>query len=84
MHQDQVRLAQIRRGRRLTHLAMLLFAALIAGSFSFGGLAARAIDGVEEPVPELAAGGRTGAGTVDTAWPESSSLQPRARLGSLV
>lgn len=44
MHQDQVRLAQIRRGRRLAHLAMLLFAALIAGSFSFGGLAARAID----------------------------------------
>lgn len=33
-----------RRGRALAHLAMLLFAALIAGSFSFGGLAARAMD----------------------------------------
>lgn len=34
----------VRRGRVLAHLAMLLFAALIAGSFSFGGLAARAMD----------------------------------------
>ena len=36
--------AAIRRSRVLAHLAMLLFAALIAGSFSFGGIAARAMD----------------------------------------
>lgn len=36
--------ADVKRGRVLAHLAMLLFAALIAGSFSFGGLAARAMD----------------------------------------
>jgi drug/metabolite transporter (DMT)-like permease len=44
MQQDQARLAEIKRGRVLAHLAMLLFAALIAGSFSFGGIAARAMD----------------------------------------
>jgi len=32
------------REKLLAHLAMLLFAALIAGSFSFGGIAARALD----------------------------------------
>lgn len=36
--------AEIKRGRVLAHLAMLLFAALIAGSFSFGGIAAHAMD----------------------------------------
>ena len=36
--------SDVKRGRVLAHLAMLLFAALIAGSFSFGGLAARAMD----------------------------------------
>ncbi len=33
-----------KRERVLAHLAMLLFAALIAGSFSFGGIAAHAMD----------------------------------------
>ncbi len=44
MHQDHAQLAAIKRGRILAHLAMLLFAALIAGSFSFGGIAARAMN----------------------------------------
>lgn len=44
MHTDQPHLADVDRGRILAHLAMLLFAALIAGSFSFGGIAAHAID----------------------------------------
>lgn len=42
--EDAAARAEIRRGRTLAHLAMLAFAALIAGSFSFGGIAARAMD----------------------------------------
>src|SRR6476646_8475529 len=44
MTAQQDRQADIKRGRVLAHLAMLLFAALIAGSFSFGGIAAHAMD----------------------------------------
>lgn len=44
MNQQSATQRDIKRGRMLAHLAMLLFAALIAGSFSFGGIAARSMD----------------------------------------